>query len=100
VQQDKAMHDVLFQKLRDDGFRAQQEANQRFKTGDTERALEVLKEYLSIVASEPSMEPGTKGMLTRPVEARLQQFKTLKAQKDYAARRLWPSRTNRSTSRS
>jgi type II secretory pathway component GspD/PulD (secretin) len=84
LQQAKAMHEVKFQKLRDEGFKSQEESARRFRSGETDRALEILQEYLSLVA-DTGLDSNSTSLLRRPVEARLQQYKTLKAQKDFAA---------------
>ena len=80
AQQTKAITEVVFQKFRNDGLTAQAEASQRSKTGDTDRALEILQEYLSIVAD--SKEPGSKALLTRPAGGAWNSTRRSRAQKE------------------
>jgi type II secretory pathway component GspD/PulD (secretin) len=84
LEQVQAMQEVKFQKLRMQQLDAQTEAAQSFRGGDTEAALEILQRYLSLLP-ESGLEVDRTNLLRRPVEARLQQYKTLKAQKDIAS---------------
>src|SRR5262249_26683067 len=82
AKQVQAMQEIKFQQLRDEGLRVQREATERFQAGDTDGALEMLQSY-SISLRESNVDPDRAVLLRRPVDARLQQFRTLKAQKDY-----------------
>ncbi len=82
AKQVQAMQEIKFQQMRDEGLRVQREATERFQAGDTDGALEILQSY-SISLRESNVDPDRVVLLRRPVEARLQQFRTLKAQKDY-----------------
>jgi type II secretory pathway component GspD/PulD (secretin) len=78
----QAMQDIKFQQLRQQGLEAQREAADRFKTGDTDRALEVLQEYAQSL-NNTQLDSDRVALLKRPIDARLLQFKTLKAQRDF-----------------
>lgn len=82
LKQVKDLQEVKYQKLRTQGLETQDEANRRFRAGETERALEVLQEYLSILP-DSGLDNESVNRLRRPVEARLNQYKSLKAQKDF-----------------
>jgi type II secretory pathway component GspD/PulD (secretin) len=78
----KAMQEIRFQKMREEGLSAQREASDRFQAGDTDRALVILQDYLGRLR-DGQLEQERVALLQRPVDARLQQFKTLKAQRDF-----------------
>jgi type II secretory pathway component GspD/PulD (secretin) len=80
----KAMQKILVEKLRQEGLDAQRSASEKFRSGQTEDALETLQSYLERL-NEEKLEPGQLSQLRRPVESRLNQFRLLKAQKDLAA---------------
>lgn len=82
AQQVKALQDVKYQQLREEGIRVQNDARDRFQKGDTDQALEILQDHLAALRAA-QLEPQRVAMLRRPVEARLEQFKTLKAQRDF-----------------
>jgi type II secretory pathway component GspD/PulD (secretin)/tetratricopeptide (TPR) repeat protein len=82
AKQVQAMQEVKFQKLRQEGLQAQSEAGKRFQAGETDRALEILQEF-SARLQDADLEPDRQNLLRRPIEARLQQFKTLKVQRDF-----------------
>src|SRR6266852_4761625 len=81
-QQVQALQEVQFQKLRDEGLRVQREAIDRFGAGETDRAIQLLETYLDGLKSA-QLEAGRMALLRRPVEGRLQNFKTLKPQQDF-----------------
>jgi type II secretory pathway component GspD/PulD (secretin) len=83
----QAMQDIKFQQLRQQGLEAQREAAERFKTGDTARALTVLQDYVAEL-STVQLDSDRVALLRRPVESRLMQFKTLKAQRDWETANL------------
>jgi type II secretory pathway component GspD/PulD (secretin) len=82
VNQVQAMEEIKFQELRDKGLAAQREATDRFRNGDADQALEILQDYLDGLR-EAQLEPDRLALLQRPVDARLQQFRTLKAQQAF-----------------
>jgi type II secretory pathway component GspD/PulD (secretin) len=82
---------VLFDMLRARGLDAQRDAAEKFRTGQTEVALEVLQEYLNEVL-DAQLEVGQVTSLRRPVESRLAHFRLLKEQKDLADGRTERSR--------
>jgi type II secretory pathway component GspD/PulD (secretin) len=82
AQRTRAMQEIKFQQLRTKGLEVQTEALQRFQAGDTDRALELLQDYLARLR-EAQLEPERLALLQRPVDSRLQQFKMLKVQADY-----------------
>jgi type II secretory pathway component GspD/PulD (secretin) len=82
----QALRDVRFQELRDRGQTVQRQALELWRTGDTSGALEMLQEHLGSLTLQVGggqMEPDQVALLRRPIEARLQQLKTLKAQQDF-----------------
>ncbi|HEY7307799.1 MAG TPA: hypothetical protein VH643_00425 [Gemmataceae bacterium] len=79
----KAMREIKFQQLRDRGMKVQSEALERFRSGQTDEALAMLQDYLGQLAEE-QLDPGQLSLLRRSVESRMQQFKIMKAQVDFA----------------
>jgi type II secretory pathway component GspD/PulD (secretin) len=77
------MRQIKFQKLRQEGLDAQKEAAEKFRSGQTDAALDRLQDYLAQLNDE-QLDPGQLTLLRRPVESRLQQFKLLKSQQDFA----------------
>jgi len=75
------MQQIEFQRLRKEGLDVQREAADRFRTGRTDEALDLLQDYLTSLG-EVQLEPGQVTLLRRPVESRLQHFRLLKAQQD------------------
>jgi type II secretory pathway component GspD/PulD (secretin) len=82
AQQTKAMEDVKVQMLREKGLRARTDANAAFKAGDTDRALDILQDYVAELRGT-DIDPASIALLQRPVDARLQELKTLKAHADW-----------------
>src|SRR5262249_31834077 len=85
-QQVQALQEVQFQKLRDEGLRLQREAIDRFQAGETDRAVQLLENYLDALKGA-QLESQRMALLRRPVESRLQNFKALKAQQDFETAR-------------
>jgi type II secretory pathway component GspD/PulD (secretin) len=79
LQATQAKNQVLFQQLRTDGLKAQNEAAEKFRTGQTDLALQILDEYLDRL-TQTQLEPNQMAMLRRPIESRKSQFMLLKAQ--------------------
>ncbi len=84
AQQVQALQDVQFQKLRLESLEVQREATKAFQDGDADRALDMLKDYLAGL-SDAQLDPSRLALLRRSVDARLNQLKMLKAQRDFAA---------------
>jgi type II secretory pathway component GspD/PulD (secretin)/tetratricopeptide (TPR) repeat protein len=82
VRQVQAMQEVKFQEMRDKGLRAQREATERFRNGDSDEAVDILQEYIESLR-DTQLEPDRVALLQRPIESRLQQFRTLKAQQAF-----------------
>jgi type II secretory pathway component GspD/PulD (secretin) len=78
----QAMQDIKFQQLRQEGLDVQRRAAECFRTGDTERAVEMLQEYAQNL-STVQLDNDRLALLRRPIESRLLTFRTLKAQRDY-----------------
>ena len=76
------MQEIKFQEMRDKGLRAQREATERFRNGDSDEAVEILQEYIDNLR-DTQLEPDRVALLQRPIESRLQQFRTLKAQQAF-----------------
>jgi type II secretory pathway component GspD/PulD (secretin) len=78
----QAMQDIKFQQLRQQGLEVQREAAERFRSGDTDRAVELLQEYVENL-STTQLDADRVALLRRPIESRLLTFKTLKAQRAF-----------------
>ena len=78
----RAMQEVKFQKLRDEGRTVQTEAVKRFQAGETDRALDLLRDYVASL-SDSGLDAEKATLLRRPVEMRMQQLRTLKHQRDF-----------------
>jgi type II secretory pathway component GspD/PulD (secretin) len=91
-QQVQALQEVQFQSLRDKGLQVQREAVERFNAGETDRAIQILETYLDGLKSSHLDAPKV-ALLRRPVENRLQNFKTLKAQQDFETARAGDAKT-------
>jgi Flp pilus assembly secretin CpaC len=87
LQRTRAMREVKFQQLRTEGLNVQAQALERFRTGQTDVAVDMLQEYLARL-SEEQLDPAQAAMLRRPIDSRLQQFQLLKAQSDLANNRF------------
>ena len=77
-----AVREVKFQKLRQEGLEARRTASEKFKSGQTDAALETLRSYLDKVSDE-QLNPTQVALLKRPVENRLNQFNLMKSQRDF-----------------
>ena len=78
----QALREVKFQKLRQVGLDAQREASEKFKTGQTDAALETLQSYLNQLQDE-QLSASQLALLKRPIDNRLEQFKLMKENRDY-----------------
>jgi type II secretory pathway component GspD/PulD (secretin)/tetratricopeptide (TPR) repeat protein len=86
AQQVQALQEIQFQKLHAQGLEIQREAIERFQAGETDRALQILQDYLASL-QESQLEPQRIKLLRSPVDNRLQNFKALKAQQDFETQR-------------
>ncbi len=87
LQRTRAMREVKFQQLRTEGLNVQAQALERFRTGQTDMAVDMLQEYLAKL-SEEQLDSAQMSMLRRPIDSRLQQFQLLRAQSDLANNRF------------
>jgi type II secretory pathway component GspD/PulD (secretin) len=78
----KALEEIQFQQLREEGLRVQRDAMDRFRAGDTAAAMDMLRDYNARLA-DTHLDPAKVAQLSRQVENRIQQFRTLKAQRDF-----------------
>lgn len=85
-QQIQALQEVQFQKLRDEGLKVQREAIERAQAGETDRAIQLLQNYLETLKGA-QLDAQKLALLRRSVESRLQNFKQLKAQQDFEVAR-------------
>jgi type II secretory pathway component GspD/PulD (secretin) len=81
AQRVSAMQEVQFQKLRNDGLQAQRNAIERYRAGDADRAIDILREYLDGLPNA-HLDAGKVALLRKPVESRLEQFRALKTRND------------------
>jgi type II secretory pathway component GspD/PulD (secretin) len=78
----KAMQDIEYQRLRQEGLDIQSEALKKFERGETDAALESLETYLKKVKGA-KLDSASVARLERPIDQKIQNFKLLKAQKDF-----------------
>jgi type II secretory pathway component GspD/PulD (secretin) len=76
------IQEVKFQELHTQGRQVQRDAMERFKAGDTDRALEMLND-LAQKFEDSGLDPARIAALKAPIMDRLQRLKTLKAQRDF-----------------
>src|SRR5262249_43590664 len=76
------MQEIKFQEIRARSLEAMRQATEAFQARDADRSLDVLREYLNDLQGL-RLDSAQVALLRRPVEARLQQPKTLKAQQDF-----------------
>ena len=79
-----ALREVKFQKLRQIGLDAQRDASEKFKTGQTDAALEMLQAYLNQLRDE-QLSTNQLALLKRPIETRLESYKLMKSNRDFVA---------------
>src|SRR5262249_49435454 len=77
----KTMQKVKFDQLRQEGLRVQREANASFQAGETDKALEMLRDY-TVRIRDSQLEPEDVTKLRRPIETQVQRLTTLKSRKD------------------
>lgn len=82
AQQVNQLQAVKVQQLQAEGIRVMKDAQDKFKVGETDKAIEMLQEFSASLRTA-GVEPQKAAELQRPVDARIQWFKTLKSQKDF-----------------
>src|SRR5262249_25169429 len=80
LKQVQDLREVKFQKMRFLELDAEKQARKLADAGDTEHAMDVLEDYLRHLP-DSGLDPDKTALLRRPVEAKLQQYRTLDAQK-------------------
>ncbi len=78
----RAMEEIQLQQLREEALRAQQDANERARAGDLVGAMDVLRDF-SFRLKDTHIDSPKVAVLSRQIESRMQQFRTLKAQRDF-----------------
>lgn len=78
----KAMAEVAFQKLRQDGLDAMKAAGDAWGRGDTDTAMKILEEYGAKVRAS-SQSAARQANLLRPIETRLEGYTKLKHHADF-----------------
>jgi type II secretory pathway component GspD/PulD (secretin) len=81
----QAMRQILFDKLRKEGLEKQTEALDKFRTGQQEAAMDLLRDYLTGLDGK-QLDAHQMALLRRPVEARLKQLQLLHEQEQFANR--------------
>jgi type II secretory pathway component GspD/PulD (secretin) len=77
-----AMQDIKFQEVHGESIRVQKEALERFKAGDTDHAVEMLRDFVKNL-DETELDQSRVALLKKPVEDRLQKLTMLKAQQEF-----------------
>ncbi|HWG46540.1 MAG TPA: hypothetical protein VN688_27505 [Gemmataceae bacterium] len=90
----RAMREVKFQQLRQEGMDVQSQALERFRSGQTEAAVDMLTDYLTRL-SEEQLDAGQLTLLRRPIDSRVQQFRIMKAQVEFANQSTSSTRENK-----
>jgi len=85
VDQVKALQKVEFQRLREEGLKAQSESVKLFERGETDRAIEMLEGFIAKVKGS-QLDAADVNLLTNQVQQRLGRLNLLKAQKDSETR--------------
>jgi type II secretory pathway component GspD/PulD (secretin) len=80
LKQIQDLREIKFQKMRYQELDAEKQARKLADAGDTEHALEVLEDYLRHLP-DSGLDPDKMGLLRRPAESKLQQYRTLDSQK-------------------
>lgn len=75
----KAMEEILFMKLRQEGMTVQTRAREAFQAGEYSSALDMLRDYSDRVAQADMMQDRIH-LLKSPIDRRVQQYRTLQAQ--------------------
>ncbi|MGL4423953.1 MAG: hypothetical protein ACRCZF_25085, partial [Gemmataceae bacterium] len=80
--QQRAMADVAYQKLRTDGYEALNAANTAWGKGDTNAAMQSLEAFVAKVKGS-SLSASQQAMLLRPIENRTESYRVLKHNADF-----------------
>ena len=80
TKQFRALEEIQVQQLIQRGMTAERTAMQRMTAGDTHGAIDALKDYLDVL-NQAQIEPAQKETLRRRADNRLQQYKTIQAQR-------------------
>jgi type II secretory pathway component GspD/PulD (secretin) len=75
----EAMRSVKFQQLRRDGLDAISLATEKAKAGNTDAAIDVLRDYLAKLPDD-QLDPAHIALLRKPIESRLQRLDIMKLQ--------------------
>jgi type II secretory pathway component GspD/PulD (secretin) len=70
----KQMRDVHFQEMREKGLKTMSLATEKFKAGQIDTAIDMLKSYNTEVHEDKELDPKTWPLLCRPVETRIKSF--------------------------
>jgi len=81
----KAMQEIEYQRLRAEGLEVQSRALQQWERGETDAALETLNAYTRKVKAA-KLDATSVARLQRPIDAKMNSLKLMKAQKDDATR--------------
>ena len=82
IAQTKAMQEVKFQKLRNEGMAVMAESRKRFDNGETVKAIEMLKEHIRLVEAS-GFDTDKITLLKKQPEARLQMLVALQHTQDF-----------------
>ena len=82
IAQTKAMQEVKFQKLRTEGMTVISAAQERFQAGQTDKAMDMLKEHIRLVEAS-GFEADKIALLKKQPESRLATFVMLKNNTDF-----------------
>ncbi|HEY1379292.1 MAG TPA: hypothetical protein VGF55_20990 [Gemmataceae bacterium] len=81
----QAMQEIEYQRLRAEGLEVQSRALQQWERGETDAALETLDAYTKKIKAA-KLDPTSVARLQRPIDAKMNSLKLMKAQKDDATR--------------
>ncbi len=81
VQQQEAMLEVRYQKLRTEGLKIQTEARAMFGKGETDAAIQSLQAYEDQVKNS-NLDKNKIALLIRPIDRNIQQFQIMKKHQD------------------
>ncbi len=84
IEEYKARQTALFQMMRQKGLDAMSTASEKFRSGQHDAALALLKEHVADL-EESKLDPNQVKLLKRPVESRHSQYSLMKQQKELAA---------------
>jgi type II secretory pathway component GspD/PulD (secretin) len=79
----KAERKILLDKMRTESLEVQRQANEKFRTGQMDVAIEMLRDHLARLG-QADLEREDLARLKRPVESRLSSYNLIKAQRELA----------------